>query len=116
MSVASVSRPHDYLFYTFSFIFQGDYVNAMEKMNSAVVIQEALFDVPHEKLKSLEEKSEICCRLNLPDSETTVQQIQLKIQECKEQMAQAKEFSNIRLERIMDIANTTEASNNNVAP
>lgn len=84
-------------------------MKAMEQLNAAVAIQEKLFDVPHEKLKSLKEKSELCCQLNLP--ETTVQQIQVKIQECTEQMAEAKEFNNIRLERIMDFAN-----NNNVAP
>ena len=78
-------------------------MNAMEQLNSAVAIQEELFDVPHEKLKSLQEKCEICCQLpNLP--ETTVQQVQVKIRECKEQIAQAKEFNNMRLERIMDIA------------
>ncbi|KAL9959363.1 hypothetical protein ACROYT_G032679 [Oculina patagonica] len=84
---------------------KGDYVNAMEKLNSAVVIQEALFDIPQEKLYSLQEKSEVCCRLNLPDSETCVQQIQVKIEECKEQIKQAKEFTTFRLEKIMDIAN-----------
>ncbi|KAL9959364.1 hypothetical protein ACROYT_G032680 [Oculina patagonica] len=89
--------------------YSGNFVTAMEQLNAAVRIQEKLFDVPHEKLKSLKEKSELCCQMNLP--ETTAQQIQVKIQECTEQMTQAREFSNIRLERIMDFAN-----NNNVAP
>ena len=43
--------------------------------------------------------------------EAVVQELQVKIQECKEQMAQAKEFNNMRLERIMNFA-----SNNNVTP
>ena len=80
----------------------------MEQLKAAIAIQEKLFDVPHEKLKSLQEKSEICSYLNLPD--TTAQELQMKIQECMEQMAQAKQFNNVRLERIMDIAN-----NNGVA-
>lgn len=83
----------------------------MEQLDGAVAVQEKLFDVPHEKLKSLQEKSELCCGLNLPDCETIAQQLQMKIQECKEQMAQAKEFNNMRLERIMNFAN-----NNNVTP
>ena len=83
----------------------------MKQFDDAVAVQEQLFDVPNEKLKSLQEKSEICCRLNLPDCEAVVQELQVKIQECKEQMAQAKEFNNMRLERIMNFA-----SNNNVTP
>ena len=38
----------------------------MKQFDDAVAVQEQLFDVPNEKLKSLQEKSEICCRLNLP--------------------------------------------------
>lgn len=88
-----------------------DFGNAMKQLDEAVAVQEQLFDVPHEKLKSLQEKSELCCRLNLPDCEAAVQELQVKIQDCKEQMAQAKEFNNVRLERIMNFA-----SNNNVIP
>ena len=76
----------------------------MEKVNSAITIQEALFDVPHEKLKSLKEKQEICIQLNAP--ETSIQQLQMKIQECEDEMTQAKQSNNLRLERIMDIINT----------
>ena len=81
----------------------------MKQLDEAIAVQEKLFDIPHEKLKSLQEKNELCCRLNLPDCEVAVQELQVKIQESKEQMAQAKEFNNMRLERIM-----TFASNNNV--
>ena len=81
---------------------KGDFAKALEKLNAAIEIQEKLFDVPHEKLKSLQEKSELCRQLNLLE---TVQQIQVKVQECEEQMTQAKQFSNIRLERILDFAN-----------
>lgn len=83
---------------------KGDYENAMEKVNSAITIQEALFDVPHEKLKSLKEKQGICIQLNAP--ETSIQQLQMKIQECEDEMTQAKQSNNLRLERIMDIINT----------
>lgn len=81
----------------------------MKHFDEAVAVQEKLFDAPHEKLKSLQEKNELCCTLNLPDSEAAVQELQMKIQECKEQMAQVKEFNNLRLERIMSFS-----SNNNV--
>ena len=46
-------------------LFQGDYTKAMEQLDSAVTIQEKLCDVPHEKLKSLQEKREIYSCLNL---------------------------------------------------
>ena len=76
----------------------------MKQFDDAVAVQEQLFDVPYEKLKSLQEKNELCCRLNLPDCEAVVQELQVKIQECKEQMAQAKDFNNMKLERIMSFA------------
>ena len=77
----------------------------MEKFDSAVTIQEALFDVPHEKLKSLKEKQEICSLLNSP--ETITQELQKKIEECKKEMAQAKQSSNLRLQHIMEIINSS---------
>ena len=83
----------------------------MKQLDEAVAVQEKLFDVPHEKLKSLQEKNDLCCRLNLPGCEAAVQELQVKIQECEEQMAQAREFNNMRLERIMSFT-----SNNNVTP
>jgi len=76
----------------------------MKQFDDAVAVQEQLFDVPSEKLKSLPEKNEFCCRLNLPDCEAVVRELQVKIQECKEQMAQAKDFNNMKLERIMSFA------------
>lgn len=93
------------------FDFQEDYGNAMKQLDEAVAVQEKLFDVPHEKLKSLQEKNELCCRLNLPDCEAAVKELQVRIEECKEQMAETREFSNLRLERIMNFA-----CNNNVNP
>ena len=75
----------------------------MKQLNSAVEIQEALFDVPHEKLKSLQEKKEVLTRLNVPES--TNQELQGKIQQCENEMAQAKKSDNMRLEQILDIAN-----------
>lgn len=84
---------------------QGDYKAAMEKFDSAVTIQEALFDVPHEKLKSLKEKQEICSLLNSP--ETITQELQMKIEECKNEMAQAKQSANLRLQHIMEIINSS---------
>ena len=79
----------------------------MEKFDSAVTIQEALFDVPHEKLKSLKEKQEICSLLNSP--ETITQEVQMKIEECKNEMAQAKQSANLRLQHIMEIINNSES-------
>jgi len=75
----------------------------MKQLNSAVEIQEALFDVPHEKLKSLQEQKEVLTRLNVPES--TNQELQEKIQQCENEMAQAKKSDNMRLEQILDIAN-----------
>ena len=75
----------------------------MKQLNSAVEIQEALFDVPHEKLKSLQEQKEVLTRLNVPES--TNQKLQEKIQQCENEMAQAKKSDNMRLEQILDIAN-----------
>ena len=83
---------------------QGDYEAAMEKFDSAVTIQEALFDVPHEKLKSLKEKQEIFSLLNSP--ETITQELQMKIEECENEMAQAKQSTNLRLQQIMEIINS----------
>ena len=77
----------------------------MEKFDSAVTIQEALLDVPHEKLKSLKEKQEICSLLNSP--ETITQELQMKIEECKNEIAQAKQSTNLRLQHIMEIINTS---------
>ena len=86
---------------------QGDYKAAMEKFDSAVTIQEALFDVPHEKLKSLKEKQEICSLLNLP--ETITQELQMKIEVCKKEITQAKQSTNLRLQHIMEIINNSES-------
>lgn len=75
----------------------------MGRLNRAIRIQETLLDEPYEKLLSLLEKREISSYLNL--SETTTQELQMKIQECEGQIAQAKE-SNVRIERILEIANS----------
>ena len=75
----------------------------MTQLDEAVKVQEALCDVPHEKLKSLQQALEICVQLNTP--EDTIKELQQKIQECETQMAQAKKSNNVRLEQIMDIVN-----------
>ena len=84
-------------------LFQGDYTKAMEQLDSAVTIQEKLCDVPHEKLKSLQEKREIYSCLNLTDS--SAQELQKKLEQCQEEMTRAKKVNNVRLERIMEMAN-----------
>ena len=83
---------------------QGDYKAAMEKFDSAVTIQEALFDVPHEKLKSLKEKQEIFSLLSSPE---TTQELQMKIEVCEKEIAQAKQSTNLRLQNIMEIINSS---------
>ena len=75
----------------------------MEQLDAAVTIQEKLCDVPHEKLKSLQEKREIYSCLNLTDS--SAQELQKKLEQCQEEMTREKKVNNIRLERIMDMAN-----------
>ena len=62
-------------------------------------------DVPFMKLKSLKEKQEICSLLNLP--ETITQGLQMKIEVCKNETAQAKQSTNLRLQNIMEIINTS---------
>ena len=83
---------------------QGDYKAAMEKFDSAVTIQEALFDVPHEKLKSLKEKQEIFSLLSSPE---TTQELQMKIEVSEKEIAQAKQSTNLRLQNIMEIINSS---------
>ena len=75
----------------------------MEQLDEAVTIQEKLCDVPHEKLKSLQEKREIYSCLNLTDS--SAQELQKKLEQCQEEMNRAKKVNNVRLERIMEMAN-----------
>ena len=76
----------------------------MEQLNSAITIQEALMDVPHEKLKSLLEEKEICAQLNAPEASS--KELHEKILKCETEMAQEKKCNNRRLEQIMDIANS----------
>lgn len=73
----------------------------MEKLSAAVDIQEALFDVPHEKLKSLELQKEICAHLS--DKDAKIEGLEKKIQECESEMNQAKDANNQRLEKILHI-------------
>ena len=73
----------------------------MEKLSAAVDIQEALFDVPHEKLKSLELQKEICAHLS--DKDAKIVGLEKKIQECESEMNQAKDANNQRLEKILHI-------------
>lgn len=75
----------------------------MNHLEAAIQIQEALFDVPHEKLKSLHEELEICVQRNA--SEDKIRGLQQKIQECETEMTQAKKSNNIRLQQMMDIVN-----------
>lgn len=75
----------------------------MEQLNLAVTIQEALCDAPHEKLKSLQEKQEICTHINVP--EASIKELQGKIQNCEKEMAQARELNNMRLEQMIEIVN-----------
>ena len=75
----------------------------MEQLNLAVTIQEALCDAPHEKLKSLQEKQEICTHLNAP--EASIEELQGKIQDCEKEIAQAKKSNNMKLEQMIEIVN-----------
>ena len=74
----------------------------MENLDSAVDIQDALFDVPHEKIKSLELQREICAHLNIQESK--VQDLEKKIQECENEVNRAKEVNNLRLQEILEFA------------
>lgn len=80
---------------------KGEFEKAMEKLSAAVDIQEALFDVPHEKLKSLELQKEICAHLS--DKDAKIEGLEKKIQECESEMNQAKDANNQRLEKILHI-------------
>ena len=75
----------------------------MEQLDLAITIQEALFDAPHEKLKSLQQKQKICIHMNAP--EASIEELQGKIQECEKEMAQAKKCNYMRLEQMMEIVN-----------
>lgn len=75
----------------------------MENLDSALDVQDTLFDVPHEKIKSLELQREICAHLN--NQEAKVQDLEKKIQECENEVNRAKEVNNLRLEQILDFAN-----------
>ena len=77
-------------------------MKAMENLDSAVDIQDALFDVPHEKIKSLELQREICAHLN--NQESKVQYLEKKIQECENEVNRAKEVNNLRLQEILEVA------------
>lgn len=77
-------------------------MKAMENLDSAVDIQDALFDVPHEKIKSLELQREICAHLNIQESK--VQDLEKKIQECENEVNRAKEVNNLRLQEILEFA------------
>ncbi|XP_015780144.1 PREDICTED: uncharacterized protein LOC107358031 [Acropora digitifera] len=81
---------------------KGDFAKAMENLDSAVDIQDALFDVPHEKIKSLELQREICAHLN--NQESKVQDLEKKIQECENEVNRAKEVNNLRLQEILEVA------------
>ena len=78
-------------------------MKAMENLDSALDMQDTLFDVPHEKIKSLELQREICAHLN--NQEAKVQDLEKKIQECENEVNRAKEVNNLRLEQILDFAN-----------
>ena len=78
-------------------------MKAMENLDSALDVQDTLFDVPHEKIKSLELQREICAHLN--NQEAKVQDLEKKIQECENEVNRAKEVNNLRLEQILDFAN-----------
>ena len=80
----------------------------MEQLNAAIAIQEKLCDVPHEKFKSLQVKREIYSCLNLTDS--SAQELQEKLRQSQEEMAREKKVNNVRLEKIMDMANNNGAA------
>ncbi|PFX16710.1 Nephrocystin-3 [Stylophora pistillata] len=90
-----------------AFKMKGDYARAMEQLNAAIAIQEKLCDVPHEKFKSLQVKREIYSCLNLTDS--SAQELQEKLRQSQEEMAREKKVNNVRLEKIMDMANNNGA-------
>ena len=78
----------------------------MEQLDEAVTIQEKLCDVPHEKLKSLQEKREIYSCLNLTDS--SAQELQKKLEQCQEEMTREKKVNNIDWRELWTWQTTTE--------